>query len=198
MGTSIINKSLFAIVISFLICVSHAHTHESGMEIPLDIKAKLFLTALTYDKALTNKVTKQFAIGILFSPNIEESEKEAKEFYKALMRYIDKKISGLSFKPVLLPYRDSLDLNEKLDKECIKVLYLSYGDKNNIMHITKIAKSKEVFTITDQADYLSECGASMRIDIKSKKPKIILNLNSARSEGANFSSKFLRVVELVE
>ena len=115
-----------------------------------------------------------------------------------MSKYIDKKISGLSFKPILFPYSDSLELQKKLDKECIKVLYLSYGDKKKILQITKIAKSKKIFTITDQADYVSECGVSMRIGIKSKKPKIILNLSSAIAEGSDFSSKFLRVVEIVK
>jgi len=39
---------------------------------------------------------------------------------------------------------------------------------------------------------------TMAVGLKDNKPKIYLNLSSAKSEGADFSAKFLRVAEIVD
>jgi len=38
---------------------------------------------------------------------------------------------------------------------------------------------------------------SMSVGLKANKPKIYLNLSSAKVEGADFSAKFLRIVEII-
>ncbi len=191
-------KTLLITFVSLILFFMPVHKTAADMTVPLDIKAKLFLTALTYDIALTKKIAKQFSIGIVYFIGVSGSEDEAKAFLDVMLKYSDKKVSGLNYKPVLFPYLNNVDMIEKFDNEKIKVLYVSSGHIDTIEQITKITETKEVFTITDQPECVPGCGVSMRIGIRSNKPKIMLNLASAKSEGADFSSKFLRVVELVD
>jgi hypothetical protein len=82
--------------------------------VPVDLQAKLILTALTYDKNLETRTNGQLNIGILYFPESSQSKKEADLFAKTLEGFKDKKISGRSFYGTLLTYADNGDLSKKI------------------------------------------------------------------------------------
>ena len=62
----------------------------------------------------------------------------------------------------------------------------------------KVTQSEKILSCTCKAEYVTSCGVTMAVGLKDNKPKIYLNLSSAKREGADFSAKFLRVAEIVE
>ena len=61
----------------------------------------------------------------------------------------------------------------------------------------KVTQSEKILSCTSKAEYVTTCGVTMAVGLKDNKPKIYLNLTSAKLEGADFSAKFLRVAEIV-
>jgi len=167
------------------------------VKVPVDLQAKLFLTALTYDKNLKERADNQLKIRIVYFPEVSQSKEEALHFSRVLEGFKDKKVSGLSIDSFLLAYNNNDDLKNKISFEKINVLYLAPGIKKDIKGITKVTQSEKVLSFTSVAEYVTKCGISMAIGLKANRPKIYLNLSSARAEGADFSAKFLRVVEIV-
>ena len=167
-------------------------------KVPVDLQVKLILTALTYDKNLETRANGQLNIGILYFPESSQSKKEADQFAETLEGFKDKKISGRSFVGTLLTYSDNGGLSKKIIDKNIDVIYIAQGEKELIERVLKVTQSEKILSCTGKAEYVSSCGVSMAVGLKDNKPKIYLNLSSAKSEGADFSAKFLRVAEIVD
>ena len=166
--------------------------------VPPELQAKLFLTALTYDKNLEKRVHAQVDIGIVYFPESAQSREEALNLSKTLEGFKDKKISGRSFHTVILIYTGNGGLKKKIVDEHIDVLFIAQGEKKLIEEVLKVTQSEKVLSCTGKAEYVTTCGVTMAVGLKDNKPKIYLNLSSAKREGADFSAKFLRVAEIVE
>jgi hypothetical protein len=166
--------------------------------IPVDLQAKLFLTALTYDKNLEKRASAQVDIGILYFPWVVESKEAALNFSKTLEMFKDKKISGRSFTVFLLTYNGDFGLKEKLADKHVDVLFIAGGEESMVREAIKVTQTEKILSCSNKAKYVTTCGVTMAVGLKDSKPKIYLNLSSAKREGADFSAKFLRVAEIVE
>ena len=166
--------------------------------VPPELQAKLFLTALTYDKNLEKTDTTELNIGLLYFPGSSQSREEALTFSTTLEGFKDKKISGRSFHTVILTYEDNGGLKKKIVDEHIDVLFIARGEKQLVEAVLKVTQSEKILSCTSKAEYVTTCGVTMAVGLKDNKPKIYLNLTSAKLEGADFSAKFLRVAEIVD
>ena len=166
--------------------------------IPVDLQAKLFLTALTYDKNLEKHDSTQLDIAILYFPWSAKSKEAALSFSKTLEMFKDKKISGRSFTVFLLTYNGDFGLKEKLADRHVDVLFIAGGEEPMVRETTKITQTEKILSCSNKAAYVTTCGVTMAVGLKDNKPKIYLNLTSAKREGADFSAKFLRVAEIVD
>ena len=96
-------------------------------DVPLDLQAKLLLTALTYNKTLQEKPEQHLKVGVLYFPLTPQSQGEATEFFTTLKGFKDKKISGLSFDTSILAYTDISILKKDISDNKINLLYLARG-----------------------------------------------------------------------
>ena len=174
-----------------------ASVSSDNGDVPVELQAKLLLTALTYDKNLGKSEDETLHIGLLYFPEVNQSKKEALEFYKVLESYEDKKVRSLNINTVLFAYNGRNGLKSKISAEHIDVLYISKAKKEVVKDVISVTQSNKILSLTSAASYVSMCGISMAVGLKENKPKIYLNLSSAKAEGADFSSKLLRVVEIV-
>jgi len=195
-----IYRSIFHILlVAVITCgvIPRSASADNG-SVPPELQAKLFLTALTYDKNLEKEAEKQLDIGILYFPESPQSKEEALNLSKTLEGFKDKKISGRSFQTLILTYDGNGGLKKKIVDEHIDVLFIARGEKKLIEEVLKVTRSEKILSCTGKAEYVTTCGVTMAVGLKDNKPKIYLNLSSAKREGADFSAKFLRVAEIVD
>ncbi len=192
-------KILNTLIVITLITIGFMPTSVSSDngDVPVELQAKLLLTALTYDKNLSKGEDETLRIGLLYFPDVNQSKKEALEFHKVLESFKDKKVRGLNLSTVLFACNGCSDLRSKISAEHIDVLYISKAKKEVVKDVIKVTQSNKVLSLTSEASYVSMYGISMAVGLKDNKPKIYLNLSSAKAEGADFSAKLLRVVEIV-
>lgn len=186
--------SLALIVLGF---VPNQVVADNG-NVPLDLQTKLLLTALTYDKNLAKRTSGQLDIGIVYFPKSAQSSKEAENFSKTLEQFQDKKIGGLNFNTLLLSYNGKAAFKKKIVEKHVEILFIAGGTEPLLKEITRVTREAKVLSCTSKAEYVSSCGVTIGVGMKDSKPKIYLNLSSAKSEGADFSAKFLRVAEIVD
>jgi len=195
-----IYQSLFYIIlVAVITCglIPPSASADNG-SVPPELQAKLILTALTYDKNLEKTDTTELNIGLLYFPESVQSREEVLNFSKTLEGFKDKKISGRSFHTVILTYEDNGGLKKKIVDEHIDVLYIAQGEKKLVLNVLEATQAEKILSCSSRAEYVTTCGVTMAVGLKDNKPKIYLNLSSAKSEGADFSAKFLRVAEIVD
>ena len=166
-------------------------------KVPPDLQIKLLLTALIYEKNLKDKAVDQFDIGILYFPWLEQSKKEAKDFFKALKNFQDKKIGDRSFNVFLFTYNGDAGIKEKIAGKHIEVLFIVGGKKRMLKEIIELTQTEQILSWTNNTEYVSSCGVTMGVGLKENKPKIYLNFSSAQREGVDFSARFLRLAEII-
>ena len=96
-GLNKIYKSLHHILfVAVITCgaIPPSASAENG-NVPPELQAKLFLTALTYDKNLEKRVHAHVDIGIVYFPESPQSKEEALNFSKTLEGFKDKKVDKL-------------------------------------------------------------------------------------------------------
>ena len=175
-----------------------SYSSAADFEVPVELQAKLFLTAFAYDRNIEKRAGKQLNIGILYFPEVSKSKQEALNFSEALESFKNKKVRGLNIGNVLITYRSNVDLKNQISTNGINMLYVASGKIILVKEVTKVAKSEKVLSFTSVVKYITECGISMSVGLKANKTKIYLNLTSAIEEGTDFSAKFLRIVEIME
>ena len=79
----------------------------------------------------------------------------------------------------------------------IKLLYITPIRGIDISEITKICKEEGVLTITGVEEY-SINQVSVVLSLEDNKLQIMINQKSSKQEGADFSSRLLRIAKLIE
>jgi hypothetical protein len=165
---------------------------------PLDLQAKLLLNALSYYKNLEKGDGSGFDIAIVYFPWSKESKEEAMTFLQILKNCKDKKLSGRNFNVLPFTYNGDYGLKEKLAGKNVEVLFIGGEEEQMIREITQLTRTDKILSCTSNAKFVTSGSVTMAVGLKENKPKIYLNLSSAKNEEANFSARFLRVVEIVD
>lgn len=182
-----------------LLCgISSTSLSADNGDVPLNLQVKLLLTALTYDRNLTASADDILTIGMLYFPDSTHSQEQAFDFNKALLQFKDKKVKNLRINTIVIKYMDNADLTKKISEHNIKVLYSAAGRGEKLRKVIEVTRSMNVLTCTSDIMNFYEYELSLGIGLVDNKPKIYLNIYSAKAEGADFSAKLLRVVQFYD
>ena len=156
----------------------------------------LLLKMLTYNKSFLNKSTGKVIIGIVFQNSYRFSADEK----DALVNVIDEsdlKVENRSVDYILMDVSESTHLEYYGKSSSIDVLFVLPMRGINIGTITAFSQKYKIMTFTSSPDYMN-VGISACVNMDGEKPVIIINRNSTRSEGVDFSSQLLRVARIIE
>ncbi|MBN2069892.1 MAG: YfiR family protein, partial [Candidatus Krumholzibacteriota bacterium] len=88
------------------------------------------------------------------------------------------------------------DINNSIGQTRVDVLYVCPLKKNSVESILKISRDKKICTYTGVPAYVV-AGLVVGFDDEDGKPKILINLEEAKLQGADFSSKLLRISRII-
>jgi hypothetical protein len=77
-----------------------------------------------------------------------------------------------------------------------RVLYVSPLRGIDISDIIRVSRETGVTTITGVPRYVDE-GIAIGLDLKADRPEIVVNLEGARAEGADFTAQLLKLARVV-
>jgi hypothetical protein len=105
------------------------------------------------------------------------------------------KIADLPFHLVSIDI-DKTTVERSIEKDSVDLLYIAPLRAVDVGDITRVTQDRHVLTFTGVPDYVSE-GVSVGIGTKAGKPQILINIDSARREDADFNSQLLRIARVV-
>ena len=167
------------------------------MPVPPEIQVTLLLKILTYDRALKDRCTESINIGVLYSKSDDESKEAKAAILKVLEKISDRTISKLPFTYTALEWDSKESLISEIKEKNINVLYVTPGNSAILSDLIKITQSNNILSMTGVPKYVKK-GVSISIGLKNEKPQIVINLDSAKSEGADLDAKLLRIARLEE
>ena len=168
------------------------------MPMPVDIQLPLFLKILTYDRSFQYKARTAITIGIVYLPGDPASVKAKDDMVANMGRLSDRTIKNLPIRHVVLEFKDVPSLDKAVKAGRVNVLYVAPGMGEQLAAIMKMSRTYAITTATGVPEFVQR-GIAVGIGMKAdKKPDILINLPSSRSEGSEFDASLLRIATVVK
>jgi len=164
------------------------------MPIPIDVQWNLFPKILQFDRNLHQRVGDEMVIGILYQERYRVSLTSKEEIISVTTSM--RKIDNISVKFVPIKLIDGNFFEKSISDKGIDIIYITPLRAHDIKTIAYICCEHDILTLTGVPEYVEKCIA-VGIGEKEKKPLILINKNAAREEGADFSSKLLKLSKVI-
>ena len=179
-----------------LLLLAAAATAEP-LPVPLDLQYQLLTKIMSFDRNFKRRITNEVVIGVLYQRSSPESRAVMAEWVSVVHRSSAPSFEGLPPRTVPIEWTDEKSLDAALDRESINILYVTPLNDTPIAAIVSLCRARRITTVSGVPDYVTK-GVALGFDLKADKVEILINLKSARAEGANFRSSLLRLVRVLE
>jgi hypothetical protein len=188
-------QGLLGVALATLLGVPAAGTEP--MPFPADVQITLLLKILTYDRSFLAKAKSGVTIGIVYVASDPQSVKAKDDIVKTLQAVADRTIKNVPIKFMPVEYRNPASL-ETAVRTGVNVFYIAPGNADGLAQLMKVSHTRGITTATGVPEYVQR-GIAIGIGIKQdKKPDILINLPSSRSEGSDFDASLLRIATVVK
>ena len=167
--------------------------------VPASSQFTLFSNALSYDRNLEQKLTSEgeISIAILYQEGTSASLMARNDFIKAGKK---SSIKVVKDHPITL-HLINLDAYESLEKAIsgreISAFYITPMQSINLNRIKGIAQKEGILSMTAKSEYFDK-GIAIGIDDRGDKPRIAINLRSAKAEQSDFGAQLLKISRVIQ
>ncbi|HNW58579.1 MAG TPA: YfiR family protein [bacterium] len=166
------------------------------MAVPVEKQLDYFLKVLEFDRMLPRHQVDELRIAVLYQEAFQPSVAARNDFFRACKAYNTLQVSGLPLRVVYISWQGLADLDTRFARLEIAALYVTPLRGVAIGTIRQLCRLHQVTTLTGVPDYV-KAGLSVGIGVALERPKVLINLTTARAEGADFSSQLLRLSSVV-
>jgi hypothetical protein len=145
---------------------------------------------MTFDRNLSARSSGDLRIAVLYQSRNRTSQVIADEVSRAIGSTPGAEAVGIDLDKVS-------DLQTVLVQSRARVLYVSPLRGIDIGSIVRVSRETGVTTITGVPRYVDE-GIAIGLDLKADRPEIVVNLEGARAEGADFTAQLLKLARVVQ
>ena len=169
-----------------------------AMPFPADVQVTLLLKILTYDRSFQYKAKSGVTIGVVYVPGDPDSVRAKDAIVKTLALVSDRTIKNLPIRHLAIEYRGPAALEQAVRANRVNVFYIAPGNADSLTALMKLSRTYAITTATGVPEYVQR-GVAIGIGIRAdKKPEILINLPSSRSEGSEFDASLLRIATVVK
>lgn len=163
------------------------------VSVPIEVQLEILPKILSLNKSYElDDPNTSINLGILYSSKLRNSLRVKNEIISQIH---GNEIKIRNAKVIVLPIDLSslLSIKNYLLENKIDVLYFTPLRGYDINEITTVCKLKKILTFTGVSSFANENDISVGFELENNKLQITINLESAKAEGAEFSSRLLKV-----
>ena len=162
------------------------------ISVPIDIQMKLLPKILSLNNSyFEGEKIIQINVGVFYSSQSRSSiELKQEIFDNYTNQFIE--IETLKIKYIPIDISQSSNYKKLIHQNNIQVAFINPIRAFDVSKLTDLCKEEKVLTFSSTPEYYDE-GISVYFDVVNNKPKIFINLDIAKQEGAKFSSHLLKV-----
>lgn len=159
--------------------------------------AVMLLRILAYDRNIKARSNgKDAPILVLYQEGNQASESVQSDVSNALEDLASSvSVSGLRVQVITHSYSSSADLDAKLAATRPVAIFVCSGLNDIVSSLSTVARKRSVLTMTINTAYL-KAGLSISLSRGEDRLSILINLPSARAEGADLDAALLRLAEV--
>lgn len=165
------------------------------MDVPVGIQVSVFLKVISFDRQLHLRAPTEVVLGIAFQSGNRASVIAKEEARQAIAAARDG-VDGLPIRVETIDL-DVERLGEALARHGLTHLYVTPLRATDIGAIAAATRAAQVTTLTGVPRYVSR-GLAIGVELRDERPRILVNLNASRLEGANLSAELLKLATIVK
>jgi len=169
---------------------------KQEIEVPVKVQYALFLKILSFERNLKKKKGSSLKVGVVFQEKFRISSMIEKEIRELVGDGTAKNATQKRIEYTQINL-DETSVQTILENQELDVLYIAPLRAVEVSSIRDIAQKQNLVTLTGVPDYVKD-GIMVGIRLKAKRPNILINLESARASGANFSSRLLKSATIIK
>ncbi len=174
-----------------VICASPpAMASAQDMDVPVQIQVALFLKVLTFDRNLVISPPSEIVVGVVFQSGYRSSV-NAKNVAMAALQTTGnaRKIRAIAID------LDRETLVAALPRYRPSVLYVAPLRAVEIGDLATTARNANITTVTGVPQYIA-LGLAVSVRLQGERPKLVINAEAAKAEGADFSAELLKLAQI--
>jgi hypothetical protein len=178
----------------FVAAVALPRGAEGDVSVPASLQAQLVSKVALYDRNFAARANGNALVLVVQKGEDPESTRAAFAMASELRRLAD--LGGVAKTVDTMSYSSATDLASAVRGRRASIVYLSVGLEGEAPAIAGALAGGNVLTVGATAR-LVEAGANVGFDLVGSKPKIFVNIATARSQGVQFAGEFLRLARIV-
>jgi hypothetical protein len=185
-----------ALMVSFATSLGVASLlRAAALDVPPALQASLLLKVITFDRLFAARAEVEVTVGIAYQSGNRAST-VAKEDIAAALR------NARVASPDRLVRVVPIDLDKEsvataLGRENLYVLYVAPLRAVDIGDLAAATRKARVTTFTGTGDYVSQ-GLAVGVRLEGDRPRLLINVQQAKLEGADFSAELLKLAKVVK
>lgn len=167
------------------------------MQVPVELQAALVLKALSFQRSLPERAGEEIVVGVAYQGRYARSVETKEDLLRAVTRMGDQQVAGIPVRWLTIDLGQTSALVEELHRLSIDVLYVCPLRALAISALSQAARQAKVLTCTGVPSYVYE-GLALGVGLKGDRPQLLINLEAARAEGADFDARLLKLCKVLE
>lgn len=163
-------------------------TAAQDMEVPVDVQFAIFSKILAFDRNLKDRSGEEVVIGVLYQQSQSGTNQLLSQVRKLSKSLVE--MEGIPVHFVYINGDDIGNLAQALSVNEVDILYVCPIQTPDLSVVSVTARSRKVVTLTGVPAYVHD-GLSIGVMLKDRKPKPMINLAQAKSEGLDLASRVL-------
>jgi hypothetical protein len=182
--------------LALLVICSSVRVVAEDVSVPISLQMELLLKVASYDKNLKQRARERVRVAVLIRQDDPDSGRSAAQALKALAEADD--VDGMPLDRLSTPYRDATALARFINEGNVAILYVTPGfSEGDIEAMARALDGVSVLSAGALAKYTA-LGMVLGFDLAGGKPKLIVNLGSAKRQNVELSSSVLKLVRVIE
>ena len=183
---------IFAAVAALFTAPARVAAQE--MEIPISVQIPLFFKVLSFDRQLHPRGHGEFVVGIAYQNGNRASVVARDEALRAI-ELAHEIVAGVPVRAVAIDL-DRESLGDALRDRQISLLYVTPLRGVDVAAVAATAGTSGVTTASGVTRYI-ELGLAIGVRLQRDRPKILINLQGSRLQGADFAAELLKLAEVM-
>ena len=187
-------KRLAPIFIGLLLFPRIARAQDLGVPIPVQIP--LLARILGFDRNLADRKDSSLGLAIVYQSRYRPSRDVAEAVEANLAKLAGSERGVEPLRAVLVDLDQNPNLDAVLAREQVAIAYVCPLRAVDPARIASATRGGRIRSFTGVVDYV-ETALAVGIGLRGDHPEIIINLEAARAEGADFGAQLLKLARVV-
>jgi hypothetical protein len=195
MRRSLVRALLLTLCVGLATTLLPPATRAQEMEVPLNTQISLLTRILDFDRRLPSRTGEEVVVGIVYQSRYRASYTA----YRGAVRALEtqpRSGGATRVRAVAIELVETSDLASTLRRAGVDVVYIAPLRGVDRGRVTRIVLDAGALSFSGAPELRDE-GVAVYFGMRGGRPRLRIDLNTARAAGADFSSELLRLADVV-